>query len=163
MPMFLLVLSVVIGLILIPFGLPGLWVMIGAAVTHHFVVVGSGIGVPTLIGTTVLGVIAEVLEFTVSAGYTRKYGGSTRAAWGAIVGGIVGAVMGVPIPIIGSVIGAFVGSFAGALLFEYADRPDHRHAARVAWGALVGRAVSAAIKVGIGVAIAAWIVIAAVV
>jgi uncharacterized protein YqgC (DUF456 family) len=110
---------------------------------------------------TVLAVIAEVLEFTLAAGYTRKYGGSRRAGWGAILGGIVGAIVGVPVPIVGSVIGAFVGSFVGALVLEYSRARDHRVSTRVAWGALLGRVAAAAAKTGIGVAMAAWLLFAA--
>ena len=41
-------------------------------------------------------VAAEVVEFTVAGRYARKYGGSRRASWGAIVGGIVHKLDGSP-------------------------------------------------------------------
>ncbi|GDX87456.1 hypothetical protein LBMAG44_13690 [Gemmatimonadota bacterium] len=78
----LLILVLCVALLLIPIGLPGIWLMVAAR-------------------------------------YTKKYGGSSRAAWGALIGGVVGAMVGVPMPIIGSVIGALAGSFVGALLGEY--------------------------------------------
>ena len=68
----------------------------------------------------------------------------------------------VPVPIVGPVIGAFAGAFIGALVFEYSRAADHRTATRVAWGALIGRVVAAALKVAIGFAIAAWLIGAAV-
>ena len=86
------------GLLLIPFGLPGLWVMLGAALLHWVLVPLGGIGLWTTAGAGALVVAAEVLEFTISARYTRKYGGSRRASWGAVVGGLVGAVVGIPVP-----------------------------------------------------------------
>ena len=155
----LLVLALIAGLILVPFGLPGLWVMVGAVLLYSYVVPGQ-ISLGTTIFLALLALIAEILEFSVSARYTRKYGGSRRAAWGAILGGVVGAFVGVPVPVIGSVIGAFVGSFAGALLAELSRRSDMASATRVATGALVGRAVAAAIKVALGVVIAVWVVFA---
>jgi uncharacterized protein YqgC (DUF456 family) len=119
---------------------------------------GGAIGLTTVVIVGVLMVIAEVLEFMLAGRYARKYGGSKRAGWGAIIGGMVGAFLGVPVPIIGSVIGAFVGSFVGAFAFEWYGHKDHTVATRVAWGALIGRAVSAAMKVGIGLGMAVWII-----
>ena len=152
----------VLCLFLIPIGLPGTWLMIGAAIGYDALIGGDPIGWGTIIGTTVMAVIAEVFEFTLSTRYTRKYGGSRRAGWGAIIGGIVGAIVGVPVPIIGSIIGAFVGSFAGALVAEYTKKEATAGTAtRVATGALIGRVVAAGMKTGIGVGIAAWLVGAA--
>ena len=152
---------ILLSLILIVLGLPGLWIMVASAVAYNMLVPGDPIGWFTLIAVTVLGVIAEVLEFTLSGQYARKYGGSRRAGWGAIIGGIVGAIVGVPVPIVGPVIGAFAGSFIGALAAELTAGSSAGAAGRVAWGALIGRAVSTALKIAIGFAIGVWIFIAA--
>ena len=161
-----LLLGLVFGgcLFLIPLGLPGLWLMLAAAFVYDIVMPGADpIGIWNIAGATVLAVLAEVGEFTLAGRYARKYGGSKRAGWGAILGGIVGAIVGVPIPVVGSVIGAFAGAFAGALAFEYMGSRNAGTATRVAWGALIGRVVAAALKVGVGVAIGAWLLLAAVV
>src|SRR5215216_454937 len=92
-----------LSLFLIPLGLPGTWIMIGAAIGYDALMAGDPVGWFTIGATMVLAAIAEVFEFTLSTRYTRKYGGSRRAGWGAIIGGIVGAIVGVPVPIIGSV------------------------------------------------------------
>ena len=150
-------------LFMIPLGLPGTWIMIGSAIGYNALVGSEPIGWVTIVATAVLATIAEVFEFTLSAKYTRKYGGSRRAGWGAIIGGIAGAIIGVPVPIIGSIIGAFAGSFAGALIAEYSRREATAGTATwVATGALIGRVVAAAMKTGVGVAIAAWLIFAAV-
>lgn len=154
----LLVVAMVGGLMLIPFGLPGLWVMVGAALIYSWAVPGR-IGVPTLLVVTAMAVVAEVLEFLAAGRYARKYGGSRRAGWGAIVGGIAGAIVGVPIPLLGSLIGAFIGSFLGALLAERSLGTTMNDATRVAKGALVGRIVATALKVAIGVALLAWVLL----
>ena len=159
-----LVLALVLAgcLFLIPLGLPGLWLMLGAAFVYDILAEGPDpIGIWNIAGALVLAVLAEVAEFSLAGKYAQKYGGSKRAGWGAILGGIVGAIMGVPVPIVGSVIGAFAGAFGGALVFEYWGNRNASAATRVAWGALVGRVVAAALKVGVGVAIAAWLLIAA--
>ena len=158
----LLVATLVIGLILIPLGLPGLWVILGGAVVHFFVAPNSGIGFVTLVGCTILVLIAELLEFSLAGRYARKYGGSRRASWGSIIGGFLGMFLGIPVPIVGPVIGAFVGAFGGAFLAELtvsaASRGDP---GRVGWGAVVGRAVAAAAKMGVGLVVAIWILMAA--
>lgn len=146
---------------MIVLGLPGLWVMIASAVAFNMVVAGDPIGWFTLVAATILGIVAEVLEFTMAGQYARKYGGSRRAGWGAIIGGIIGAFVGFPVPIVGPVIGAFAGSFIGALAAELSAGTAAGGATRVAYGALIGRVVSTALKVAIGLVIGVWIFIAA--
>lgn len=152
------------SLLLIPLGLPGLWLMLGAALVYWILIPAGGIGLWTLIGASVLVIIAEVLEFTIAGSYTRKYGGSRRASWGAIFGGIAGAIFGVPVPVVGSIVGAMIGAFAGAFLGELTvARADRGDPTRVATGAMLGRAVAAAVKCGIGIVVAVWIFSAAMV
>jgi uncharacterized protein YqgC (DUF456 family) len=162
MSVLILILVMFAALALIPLGLPGTWVMVGAALLYNVVVRGS-IGTLTIVGVLVLAFIAELLEFSLAARYSKAYGGSRRAGWGAIIGGFVGALIGVPVPVVGPVIGAFVGAFLGALGAELTIKGDHRAATRVATGALVGRVAAAAMKVTIGVVMAAWIVSAAII
>ena len=158
MAVVLLLVAIALGLLMIPFGLPGTLIIFAATLSYYLLVPDSSIGLATVVLVGVLMIIAEVLEFMLAGRYARKYGGSKRAGWGAIIGGMVGAVFGVPLPIVGSVIGAFIGSFVGAFAFEWYGHKDHAVATRVAWGALVGRAVSAAMKVGIGLGMAVWII-----
>ncbi len=160
----LLMLALVAGLLLVPLGLPGLWLMLGATFAYYLAVPGGPVGVVTLLVVGVLVVAAEVVEFAVAGRYARKYGGSRRAAWGAILGGVVGAFVGVPVPVIGSMVGAFAGAFGGALVAEMTvSRARRGEPVQVATGALVGRAVAAALKVGFGLAIVVWVVAAALV
>jgi|SRR3954447_6391725 uncharacterized protein YqgC (DUF456 family) len=162
MGVILLVLVLILGLIMIPFGLPGTWIIAGAALGYSLLVPGS-ISIFTVVLIAVLAVIGEVIEFTLTAKYTRKYGGSRRASWGAMIGGVVGAIVGTPVPLVGNVIGAFVGAFVGAFAFELSGGGGGTQATRVATGALIGRALASAMKVGIGVAMAAWITFAAII
>ena len=162
MEVLLLALVLAACLFLIPLGLPGLWLMLAAGFGYDMLMPGPDpIGIWNIAACTVLAVVAEVAEFTLAGKYARKYGGSRRAGWGAILGGIAGAMIGVPIFLVGAVIGAFAGAFAGALVFEYMGNRNASAATRVAWGALVGRVVAVALKVGVGVAIAAWLLFAA--
>lgn len=158
MQVLLLIVAIILGLVMIPFGMPGTLVMFAAALCYYLLVPGGGIGLMTVIGIGVLMAIAEGLDWVLTSRFARKYGGSRRAGWGAIIGGMIGAFMGVPIPIIGSIVGAFAGAFIGAFVFEWSRERNHGVATRVAWGALIGRVVAAAVKVAIGLAMAAWMI-----
>ncbi len=150
---------------LIPLGLPGTWLMIAAAFGYNALAAstpGAGrVATASLIGTCALALAAEVLEFVVGARAAKRYGGSRRAGWGAMLGALAGAVAGVPVPVVGSVVGALAGAFAGAFVAEMTLRRGAGTAARVATGALVGRALAAAVKTGVGVVIAVWLLFAA--
>lgn len=167
MAILLLLAAQVAGLLLIPFGLPGTWLQVLALAGFAWATGFREVGFVPIALALALAIAAEVGEFVLGGRYAERYGGSRRAAWGAILGGIVGAVLGVPIPIVGSVIGAFAGSFVGAALLEMsrsADwrNPEWRTGMRVGWGAFIGRLVATALKCGIGVAIAAVAILSAV-
>lgn len=147
----LLLVACLVGLLLIPFGLPGLWVILlgilGYGALTDFRTMGTGLVVLAI----ALPVLGEVVESWIGFRFAKRYGGSSRAGWGALVGGLVGAVVGVPIPLVGSVIGGFVGAFLGAAIFEYTHARHSDGAVRAGWGAVLGRAAAAAIKMGIGI------------
>jgi len=157
-----LIAILLLGLVMIPFGMPGTLVMFCGALGYYLLVPHS-LSLFTMSGLGALMVVAEGLEWVLTARFTKKYGGSRRAGWGAIIGGMIGAVLGVPIPIVGSVVGAFAGAFIGAFVFEWSREANHGVAARVAWGAFIGRVTAAAIKVAIGFVMAVWMVGAAIV
>jgi uncharacterized protein YqgC (DUF456 family) len=150
-----------LSLIMIPFGMPGTLVMFAAALCYKLLVPNGGIGWASVVVVGILMVIAEGLEWILASRFTKKYGGSRRAGWGAIIGGMVGAFVGVPIFIVGSIIGAFVGAFVGAFLFEMSRGSGGGVSTRVAWGASIGRVTAAAIKIAIGLVMAVWLFFAA--
>ncbi|HUF13213.1 MAG TPA: DUF456 family protein [Longimicrobiales bacterium] len=136
------------GLLVIPFGLPGLWLMIGV------VAVGTFAGTVSwwlLVILVVLGVLAELLEFLAVKRFSDRHGGSTRAFWGAIAGGLAGAILLAPIAVVGPLIGGILGTFAGAALVTGWELRHMGSAMRVGMGAALGRAAAVAIKVGAAV------------
>ena len=149
----LLALSVT-GLAMIPLGLPGLWVMVGGILAYGWLTGFHSVGVAMIAIVLALAFLGEIIENWIGFRYAKRYGGSTRSGWGALIGGLVGAVIGVPVAVIGSVIGAFIGSFVGAALFEYTYSRQAGVATRAGWGAVVGRAAGAAVKIALGVVIA---------
>src|ERR1051326_1920540 len=112
-----LAITQLLGLILVPLGLPGLWIMVGGVLAY--------------------GWMTDFRTVTV-----------------AMIGGMIGAMVGVPIAIVGSVLGAFLGAFVGAALFEYTVSRRAAVATRAGWGAVLGRAAGAAVKIALGLVIA---------
>ena len=160
-PIIVLGVALLGALLLIPLGLPGTWAMVGAALVYRLAVPGGGVGTATIAGTAALALVGELLDFYMAARFTKRFGGSRRAAWGAVIGGFVGVGIGFPVPIAGPVIGGLLGSFLGALVAEFEASGRHGTATRVAVGALLARVAAAALKVTIGVGMAVWILVSA--
>ncbi|HET7469010.1 MAG TPA: DUF456 domain-containing protein [Gemmatimonadales bacterium] len=156
----LLLVTCLVGLLLIPFGLPGLWLIVLAIIGYGWLSDYQHMSAWFLIVVIGLAALGEVAEARIGFSYARRFGGSSRAGWGALLGGLAGAIVGVPVPLIGSVIGGFVGAFVGAALFEYTRARQSDVAARAGWGAMLGRAMAAAVKMAIGVVLsvaALWV------
>ena len=142
------------GLAMIPLGLPGLWVMVGGILVYGWLTGFRSVGVATIVIVLGIAFLGEIIDSWLGFRFAKRYGGSSRSGWGALIGGLVGAGVGVPIAIIGSVIGAFIGSFIGAALFEFSYSRHAGIATRAGWGAVVGRAAAGAAKIALGVVIA---------
>lgn len=139
------------GLLVIPLGVPGLWVMVGALVAAALA--GAPVGWGTVLALAVLAAVAELAEYLAVKLASDRYGGSNRAFWGAIAGGVAGAVMGTPVPVVGSLLGLLLGTFGGAVAVAWLEVRDAGDAVRVGWGAVLGRAAAAAAKTAAGLAI----------
>ena len=150
-PSLLLVACGLIGLLLIPLGLPGLWVIMLGILGYGWLTDFRTLSVTFIALVVGLALLAEVFEAWVGFRFAQRYGGSSRAGWGALAGGLAGAIIGVPVPIIGSVVGGFVGAFAGAALFEYTRVRRLEGSAKAGWGAVLGRAAAAAGKMAVGI------------
>ncbi len=137
-------------LLVIPFGIPGLWLMV--CVVLGLVLLGK---LGWTFGLVVAGAVllGEIAEFWILKRFGAAYGGSRKAFWGAVLGGMVGLFVGVPVPFIGSVIAAFLGTFAGALIVTWVETRSLSASARVGWGVLLARAAAVALKVGTGLVI----------
>lgn len=146
----LLIPLLVLALLSIPFGLPGLWIMLAIVIAGT--VLGQ-INIIICLICIVVAIIAQLIEFLIVKRMTTQYGGSRKAFWGAMGGGLVGVIVGAPIPVIGSIIAGMIGSFVGAALVTYAETKELGAAHRVGFGAMVGRAFAAVAKTGAGLTI----------
>lgn len=127
------------GLVLIPLGMPGTFVILAGACVYNLIHWSMEISLPVLAGLFALAIFGEVVEFVLGVKLARRRGTSRSAVIGAIVGGIAGTFAGIPVPVLGPVIGLFAGVFLGALLVELALRKDPAAAFSSAAGAFYGR------------------------
>jgi uncharacterized protein YqgC (DUF456 family) len=147
----LVLISGLVGLAMIPLGLPGLWVIVLGILGFGWLTDFRTLGVGLVTLVLVLALLGEAVEAWLGYRFAQRYGGSGRAGWGALIGGLLGAIVGVPVPVIGSVIGGFLGAFAGAALFEYSAARHSHGAVKAGWGAVLGRALAAGVKMAVGV------------
>lgn len=152
-----IVLAMLACVLLIPLGLPGLWLIAaGTLVLALFDGIGWGVAITVAIATAV----AELAEFVVLGRFGKAFGGSRRAFWGAVVGGMAGLFVGTPIPVVGSIVTAFVGSFLGAGIVTFIETGSVDRSARVGWGVLLARTVAVGLKVAVSMAVIAVVGVA---
>ncbi|MEE2898061.1 MAG: DUF456 family protein, partial [Gemmatimonadota bacterium] len=91
----IVILAMLVSLVLIPLGLPGLWLIV--VMTMGLVLLGS---LSWTFGLVVAGaaLASEIVEFAVLKKFGDAYGGSRKAFWGAVLGGMAGLFVGVPVP-----------------------------------------------------------------
>ena len=129
-----------IGVLMLPFNLPGTFLMVAVALIYalftHFETFTPTILI-TLLG---LAALAELIEYIIGTFITVKYGASKWGVIGAIGGGILGAIWGTPLmPVIGTVIGGFLGAYLGAFFLEYLYLKRTDRAVQAGYGAFVGK------------------------
>src|SRR2546422_2864557 len=87
LPALLLGVCTILGLLLVPLGLPGLWVMVAGIVGYGWLTDFRSVGVATIGAVLGLAFLGEIVEWWLGFRLTRTFGGSRRSAWGALVGG----------------------------------------------------------------------------
>ena len=148
----LAIVGMIVALVVIPLGLPGLWIMIGILAVATFVDEVSPI---ILVLLVVVALLAELAEWAIVARTSARWGGSRKAFWGAIAGGLVGILVGlpVPLPILGPLVAGLLGTFVVAAAVTLWETRALRSAGRVGCGAVLGRAFAAATKTAAGIVI----------
>jgi uncharacterized protein len=145
-------LAMAVAIFLIPLGWPGIWLMVG--------IVGVGavlgeVGWGVLVLVALVAGAAEAVEFLIVYQLGSRYGGSSRAFWGAVIGGTVGVFVGFPVPVLGPVIAGFIGSFIGAAIATLQEGGGIADAGRVGWGVVLGRVISTGVKVAAAIVVLA--------
>jgi uncharacterized protein YqgC (DUF456 family) len=148
----LILLAMTGSLLLIPLGLPGLWIAVALVLG---LAVWGKLSWTFLVVSLLAAAVAEAGELAVVRAFGKRYGGSSRAFWGAVVGGMAGLFVGVPIPVVGSLVTAFLGSFLGAGLVTWLETRSLRRSGQVGWGIVLARTAAVALKVAVGAALVA--------
>jgi uncharacterized protein len=108
----LLGIAQLVGLLMIPFGGPGVWVQLAALGVFGWWTEFGIIGTAPLLVLLLVALTAELIEPPLAGGridrpVRRRLGGA------GLIGSIVGASVGFPLPLLGSLFGAFVGAIVG--------------------------------------------------
>ncbi len=139
-----------VGVLLIPFSLPGNWVIALVGLLGP----SLGLGWKPLFVLLGAAAFAEFLELFLAVRTTKRAGGGRAAQWGAFLGGIVGAIFGtplIPIPIVGTLLGSACGALAGAVLMEVAfTQRDGRGLGQIGWAAFRGVLFGKGAKMALG-------------
>jgi len=105
------------ALISLLFGIPGTFVIVGAALVYAWATGFAAVHWSTLGWLVLLAFAGEGIEFVAASVAAAGTQPSRRAAVAALVGGIVGGIIGTPFLFgVGSLLGALAGAFAGAAL-----------------------------------------------
>src|SRR3989475_6833945 len=110
----LLALCCLAGLVLVPLGLPGLWVMVAGVVGYGWLTDFRSVGVTTIALVLGLALVGEIVETWLGFRLARRYGGAFLPGGGGPGGGGVGARGGGPGRLIVQGLGGVVGAFAVA-------------------------------------------------
>src|SRR5262245_52293444 len=102
----LLFVGMLLGLVIVPFGLPGTIVILVSvliyAVATNF---AADVGVVFFVGLCILTAIAETADNWLTALGARRYGASSVSVWLSFLGGLAGAIL------IGGLLAFMLGPF----------------------------------------------------
>ncbi|MDZ7761012.1 MAG: DUF456 domain-containing protein [Desulfovermiculus sp.] len=139
------------------FSLPGNWVNIVLLALWKWMQPEMPAGWWFFIALGALAGVAEIIEFVSQMYGARKYGGSNRGSWGALIGALAGAVLGAPFFLgLGSILGALAGAFIGSLIVELAYGRSWAEAIRASKGAMLGKVVGFVAKAALGMVMITW-------
>ena len=148
----LLILFCLLGLVLLVLGLPGTFLIAGAAAVYGWATGFASLTTATVVWLFVMAVAGEVIEFASAAAGGRAKA-SRRVTIAAIAGAVVGGIFGAPFFFgVGALLGALGGAFAGATLAATAEGKTGDAAIRHGVDALRGRLLGFIVKSAIAVA-----------
>src|SRR5262245_48611624 len=154
----LLFAGMLLGVAIIPFGLPGTVVILACVLFYGIATdFAAGVGIVFLVVLGILTIISETADNWLTALGARRFGASSGSMWLSFFGGLGGAVLlGGPLVFFagpfGPVIGGFAGAFMAVFFHEYYRQRDARQALRAGWGTFVGRMAGMVLKLVIALA-----------
>jgi uncharacterized protein YqgC (DUF456 family) len=150
-----------LGLFSLLLGLPGTFVIVGAAVLYGWMTGFAAVTWATVGWLLFLAVIGEGLEFAAGALGVAGARPSRRVTVGALLGGFLGGIVGTPFFLgLGALIGALVGAFAGAAVAVASEGGDARAALGTGLAAFRGRLLGFVVKAAIAVGMVMVLILA---
>jgi uncharacterized protein YqgC (DUF456 family) len=142
----LIVMLVGIAGVILPV-LPGLLLILGAAVVFAILTGFQYIGIKTLIVFAALTAFSLAMDWVAAFLGVRRMGGSKAGMIGALVGMIAGML----IPGVG-IFGFIIGAFVGAVVFELMIGKESRAALKAGLGSFIGFLFGGLLRFVVGVA-----------
>ncbi len=159
LPKIAVCLSALVGIIMVPLGLPGVWLMVASGLVYSYFYDfnpgHSDFGANGIL--FFLAFLAEILEFLVGALGAKAAHVSTGAVIASVLGGLVGALVGVPVFLMGSFLGLLLGAFLGAFLFELFMTRHFKLATQAAIAVFFSRMVASFLKTCIALGMATYL------
>jgi uncharacterized protein YqgC (DUF456 family) len=144
-----------VGVLLTAVLLPGMWLVVLAALGAMLVMDPAPMSWWVVGAVVAVAVLGEIAEFGSSAAGARTFGASKTGMTGALIGSIAGAIGGtvlIPIPVVGTLVGAVAGAGIVTAMAErgVAGR-SWKESTASATGAAAGRAVAVLLKTALAV------------
>ncbi len=158
----MLILLNVVWLALVPFALPGNWLIVITTTLFAWWHAEEGIfSLYTLFAITALALLGELVEFFGGMGGAKKAGARLYGSLGALIGALTGAILGtflIPILLLGTLLGSCAGAAIGACLFELSTGRRMQDSLASGFGAGLGQFLGTTTKIVIGLLI--WLIVA---
>ena len=149
-------------LALVPFALPGNWLIVITTALFAWWHAEDRIFSPyTLVAITALALLGELAEFFGGVVGAKKAGARFSGSLGALIGALTGAVLGtflIPIPLLGTLLGSCAGAAILACVFELSGGRRVEDSFRLGFGAGIGRFLGTTTKTALGLLI--WLIVA---
>ena len=153
-------------MIMVPFALPGNWLMLIATTLFAWIFAEHNIfSFYTLLILLFLAIIGEIFEFLGGAGGAKKSGARILSSIAAILGAIIGSIVGtfmIPIPVLGTVLGSCLGAGLAAWTMEIITGPTKNHI-KIAKAAALGQLIGTTSKSIVAIIIWLTITLAAII
>jgi outer membrane lipoprotein SlyB len=144
-----------VGIASLVIGLPGTFVIVGAALVYAWATDFTALGWTTIAWLTGLALLAEGIEFVASSAGAAAGAGqrpSRRVLVGALAGSFLGGLLGAPLLFgVGALLGALAGAFAGAAFAVATEGGGPGQAFTTGFAAFRGRLLGFVIKSAIAV------------
>ena len=156
----LLVLINAVWLALVPFALPGNWlIVISTSLVAYWQWEKRPFAVYTLAAIVILALLGELVELLGGMGGAKRCGAGFRGSIGAILGAVTGAIAGTAfVPFFGTILGSCIGAGIGAWAFELTAGKQMAESIHLGFGTGVGQFLGTTAKFAIGVTI--WLIVA---